>query len=194
MSFAARAKNCGLQMAYLVIPMVMGIASVSYGRPLAFGRPPGGFSLHSAAEDSLSGPQIKTKSPMGAMVRSGLVPGWGQLYNEQYLKSGLVLLMEGMLIGGAVVEHQRAEDDLQESKDVSKNDEEREAAWLRYSRRIDKRNTYLWYLAGAHFLNIVDAYVDAHLYRFDEGPFAVGLETQTRREPDIRLVLRYELR
>lgn len=164
--------------AALITILVMGGAHSVFGRSLALGRPAGGFSRQNAAGDSLSGAQVETKSPLGAMIRSGVVPGWGQLYNGQYLKSGLVFLAEGLLVTGIVVEHQRSQDDRREWKDLSKSDQEREAAWLRYSRRMDKRNLYMWYLAGAHFLNIIDAYVDAHLYRFDEGPFAVDVETQ----------------
>jgi hypothetical protein len=123
-----------------------------------------------------------------------LVPGWGQLYNEQYLKGGLVFLMEGALVGAAVVEHRRSQDDLRESKDLSRSEELRAAAWRRYSRRVDKRNTYLWYLAGVHFLNMVDAYVDAHLYRFEEGPFAVHIEVRPEIGWDVGVALRYAMR
>ena len=32
----------------------------------------------------------------------------------------------------------------------------------------DNRNAYLWFLAGAVFVSMWDAYVDAHLYNFDQ--------------------------
>jgi hypothetical protein len=179
--------------AALVTILVMSSAFPVFGRSLALGRPAGGFSLQNEAGDSLSGAQVETKSPLGAMIRSGAVPGWGQLYNGQYLKSGLVFLAEGLLVAGIVVEHQRSQDDRREWKDPSKSDQEREAAWLRYSRRIDKRNVYMWYLAGAHFLNIVDAYVDAHLYRFDEGPFAVDIRARPGGQCDVGLVVKYQM-
>ena len=125
------------------------------------------------ADVSAASRPVESKNPTGALLRSLALPGWGQLYNEQYIKSALVVAAEGLLIAGAVVEHRRAEDDHDIYQDLSQSDAVREAAWNRYSRRIDKRNTYLWYYAGFKFLSVIDAYVDAHLYRFDEGPFGV---------------------
>lgn len=163
--------------------------------PLSRERPRAGvFCFSNQIGDSSEAHPVKTKSPTGALIRSGLVPGWGQFYNEQYIKSGLVFMLEGMLIGGAVVEHTRAEDDHRAWTDTTKSDQARESAWLRYSRRIDKRNTYLWYLAGVKFLSMVDAYVDAHLYRFDEGPFAVRLEAWPEEGWEVGLVVRWGLR
>ena len=188
-----RSRSYRLGTAVLVAFLVVGSVP-AFSRPLAIDGSVGGFSLQNAAQDSLSSVQVKTKSPTWAMIRSGLVPGWGQFYNEQHIKSGLVFAIEGLLIGGAVVEHQRAEDDHREYEDVSKSDQEREDAWLRYSRRIDRRNTYLWYLAGAKFLSMVDAYVDAHLYRFDQGPFAVDVQSRPEEGLDVVVVLRWEMR
>lgn len=185
-----RARGKGLLAVALAAILILLVASSSHGRSLADRRCADDFCILNKVEESSSDLPVKTKSPLGAMIRSGLVPGWGQLYNEQYLKSGLVFLLEGLLIGGAVVEHRRSEDDRREWKDPTKSDQEREAAWSRYSRRIDKRNTYLWYLAGVKFLSIVDAYVDAHLYRFDEGPFALGLETWQEERWEVGLVVR----
>jgi len=185
-----RARGKGLLAVALAAILILLVASSSHGRSLADRRCADDFCILNKVEESSSDLPVKTKSPLGAMIRSGLVPGWGQLYNEQYLKSGLVFLLEGLLIGGAVVEHRRSEDDRREWKDPTKSDQEREAAWSRYSRRIDKRNTYLWYLAGVKFLSIVDAYVDAHLYRFEEGPFALGLETWQEERWEVGLVVR----
>ncbi len=136
---------------------------------------------------------VKTKNPTGALLRSLVLPGWGQLYNEQYIKSALVVAAEGLLVAGAVVEHRRAEDDHDIYQDLSQSDAVREAAWNRYSRRIDKRNTYLWYYAGFKFLSIIDAYVDAHLYRFDEGPFGIDVQAQRGGGQGVAVVVRYDL-
>ena len=34
----------------------------------------------------------------------------------------------------------------------------------------DTRSRFLWWLMAVHLLNILDAYVDAHLWNFDTGP------------------------
>lgn len=188
-----KAKCGGIFAAALTSMMVLLSASASGG--LCFGERScaGGFPSLNEIEEPAEDLVVKTKSPMKAVIRSGLVPGWGQLYNEQYLKSGLVFVIEGLLIGAVVVEHRRADDALQESKNISKSDAQREAAWLRYSRRIDKRNTYLWYWAGAKFLSMVDAYVDAHLYRFEEGPFAVHIEVRPEAGGGVGVAMSYAM-
>jgi hypothetical protein len=148
-------------------------------------------SADSATAGTTAPRPVKTKNPTGALLRSLALPGWGQFYNEAYLKCGLVVAVEGMLVAGAIVEHQRAQDDHTIYEDLSQSDQVREAAWRRYSRRIDKRNSYVWYLAGAKFLSMIDAYVDAHLYRFDEGEFAVHIVPGMAE--DLLVVLRWEM-
>ncbi len=188
MRVSRRARWRWLPMAALVLTASMASTIPCYSRPLVPDRPVGGFWSQNTAADSVAGGPTRAKSPTGALIRSGVVPGWGQLYNEQYVKCGLVFVTEGMLIAGAVVEHLRAEDDHQELDDPLNSDQEREAAWLRYSRRIDKRNTYLWYLAGVKFLSMVDAYVDAHLYRFEEGPLGVDVHMRPERDGAVVVV------
>jgi hypothetical protein len=148
----------------------------------------------SMTADSAAPQPVKTKNPTGALLRSLALPGWGQFYNESYIKSGLVVAVEGLLLAGAIVEHGRAQDDHTIYEDLSQSDRVREAAWRRYSRRIDKRNSYVWYLAGAKFLSMIDAYVDSHLYRFDEGPFAVDVVPGMEEDADVVVVVRYRLR
>jgi hypothetical protein len=194
MNFPGRWNRYQALFPILAIFLVMVSANLSHGRPLDPSRPTGGFLLLNTAGDSLSSPKVKTKSPIGAMIRSLAVPGWGQLYNEQYMKTGLVMVVEGLLIGGAIVEHQRSEDDRAIYDDTTRTAEVRNAAWLRYARRVDRRNAYLWYLAGAKFLSMVDAYVDAHLYRFDEGPFALDVDVRSENDLEVAVVVRWWLR
>jgi hypothetical protein len=187
---------------WMVVPVFIMLfvltVSPSFCRPLAGGPAKGGFLLAGpdpaepdAATDSAASRPVKTKNPTGALLRSLAVPGWGQLYDEQYIKSALVAAVEGLLVAGAIVEHQRSEDDYNIYQDTTRSDEVRQSSWLRYSRRTDKRNSYLWYLAGFKFLSMIDAYVDAHLYRFDEGPFAV--EVQPGLESGLSMVVvKYE--
>ena len=48
------------------------------------------------------------KSPTGAMLRSALIPGWGQWYSDQKLKAVIVFGAQMALIGNAVYYHQKA--------------------------------------------------------------------------------------
>lgn len=95
------------------------------------------------------------KSPRGAILRSALIPGWGQWYNEQKLKALVVFSGEMALLGTAVYYNQLAV--------KSTMDYERE--FYEYN-----RGRFLWWLLGVHLINILDAYVDAHLWNFDTGP------------------------
>ncbi len=105
--------------------------------------------------DTLQIAKPKAKSPVGAVVRSALIPGLGQWYNEQKLKAALVLGGELALAGNAVYYNQMAV--------KSRTDDEGE-----FYRNI--RSRFIWWIAGVYFLNLLDAYVDAHLWDFDTGP------------------------
>ena len=93
------------------------------------------------------------------MLRSAIIPGWGQWYNGKKLKAVLVLGAELALAGNAIYFNQMA---------VRTNDDY-EKEYYRENRRL-----YLWWLAAAHLLNVMDAVVDAHLWGFDTGPDLSG--------------------
>jgi hypothetical protein len=103
--------------------------------------------------------RVHGKSPVGAMLRSSILPGWGQWYNHQKIKSILVLGGELGLIWNASYQNRIA---LR-----SKTVEERE-----FYR--NNRNLSIWWFVGVYFLNIMDAYVDAQLWHFDIGPDLSG--------------------
>ena len=89
------------------------------------------------------------KSPWGASLRSAFFPGWGQWYNEQYIKAGLYL---GLV---SVVGYQLnwfAE-------------KYRETGKAKYK---DNRYRYGWYLGLAYLLMLTDAHVDAYMFHFDK--------------------------
>ncbi|MBN1779958.1 hypothetical protein JW948_02435 [bacterium] len=115
-----------------------------------------GTALHAfAPPDSTGSGEQVIQSTTGAMLRSALMPGWGQAYNHQWLKALMVLGAESGLAGNAVYMNRKAL--------VSQTDDERE--FYRHN-----RNTFVWWFAAVYMLNILDAYVDAHLFQFDVGP------------------------
>ncbi len=89
------------------------------------------------------------KSPMGAVFRSAILPGWGQFYNNKYIKAGIAFSANTVLAYHIFWYDNRWENtgnrDFQE-----------------------KRNLFTWYFALSYLLTMVDAYVDAYLYKFDE--------------------------
>jgi len=113
---------------------------------------------------------------MGAMIRSAIIPGWGQVYSGHYIKAGLIFAVESGLVISAINENRKADD-------VYETDYEA------YLDRIDRRNTLIWCTAGVIVYSMVDAYVDAHLFGFDEDQVSLGLESGATMG-EVRLVLR----
>jgi hypothetical protein len=89
------------------------------------------------------------KSPMGAVFRSALIPGWGQVYTKHYLKAGIAAGINGSMIY-QIINYQR------QWKDTGNRDFQL------------KRDSFTWYFAATYFLTMVDAYVNAYLYKFDD--------------------------
>lgn len=101
-----------------------------------------------ALEDS----EIEYRSPTGALLRSAVLPGWGQFYNEQPIKGILYGIVEiGLLVW--LISENAAMDDAKEAGDIQAYD-------LHYETRLD----LIWYTSGAWLIGMLDAYVDAYLF------------------------------
>ena len=89
------------------------------------------------------------KSPWGSVSRSAMLPGWGQYYNESYIKS-VIAFGAFSYFASRVYDYGKR---YRDTHDVTFR---------------DKRVTNSWYLGLTYFIIMVDAYVDAYLYEFDE--------------------------
>ena len=94
-----------------------------------------------------------TKSPTGAMIRSLIIPGLGQWYNEKKLKALLVLGVESGIVINSIVQNQWVQESVTQ---------------LERDYYINNRNLSNWALVVAILVSMLDAYVDAHLFDFDE--------------------------
>jgi hypothetical protein len=92
---------------------------------------------------------------MTAVLRSALIPGWGQWTNRQRFKALIVFTGELALAGNAVYLNQMA----------VRSDREVDRQFYR-----DNRSRSLWAFFAVYLLNLLDAYVDANLLGFDTGP------------------------
>lgn len=90
--------------------------------------------------------RIVTASPRGALVRSAILPGWGQLYNRKPVKAGSHLLIQAGLFTGVMLQRNRSSG----------------------GGLTSLGNTLLLGLIGFKLFSIADAYVDAHFADFDE--------------------------
>lgn len=109
----------------------------------------------------------EVKSPTTAVIRSAILPGLGQWYNGQKIKSILVFSAGAGLIGNAIYYNQYVV--------RSTSDEER-----RFYENY--RSSALWWYMGLYLLNLLDAYVDAHLWDFNTSPdLSFGEPAEDRR-------------
>jgi hypothetical protein len=104
---------------------------------------------------------VMHKSPWGAVLRSAVVPGFGQFYNESYWKIPVIWGAGALLISGWVYNNNLYND----NKDLYTNTGQTIYQYRRDFYR-NQRDNFTIYLAVLYLLNLVDAYVDAHLYDF----------------------------
>ncbi len=110
-----------------------------------------------------------TEQPRVVMLRSLLVPGWGQFHNRAYVKSALVAAGEGAF-GVFLWQDRRELDRLLvevERERVGGDPQGYESAVTRYNARLDTYVSRQWLFAGVLAYALVDAYVDAHFRDFD---------------------------
>ncbi len=119
-----------------------------------------------------------TKSPWGAVLRSAIIPGWGQIYNESYWKAPVVWGFAAYFVyiwidNNKSYKHYRdLYTSIKDSPDYDNSYKERIRVGYRDFYR-DQRDEFAIYLGITYVLNLLDAYVDAHLFDFSvsEEPF-----------------------
>jgi len=106
--------------------------------------------------------EVLNKKPMKAAALSIFIPGGGQLYNEAYLKFGIIAALEGSLIGLTLYHHFKAEDYYTNYEATAD-----ELYYDKYTDYYYRKQNDLWWLGVTIFLSTIDAYVDAHLFNFE---------------------------
>lgn len=104
---------------------------------------------------------IMEKSPLGAVLRSAVIPGWGQFYNESYWKVPIVWGITGWLVYGYIYSNNFYQDYKSDYIFSPTADNLRFRNFYR-----DQRDLFAIYIGIAYLLNLIDAYVDAHLFDF----------------------------
>lgn len=103
-----------------------------------------------------------SKSPWFAVLQSAVVPGLGQIYNESYIKAPIIWGAAALLLYGWIYNHDLYNDyrTLYQQTGI-----ERYRTLRTFYR--DQRDLFTIYMGLVYFLNLVDAYVDAHLFDFN---------------------------
>lgn len=103
------------------------------------------------------------KSAWGAVLRSAIIPGFGQFYNESYWKIPVVWGALGYLSYLWI----DSNNNYKSFRDLfAANQSNSSYLSLREFYR-DQRDLNAVFIGLVYFLNLVDAYVDAHLFDFD---------------------------
>jgi hypothetical protein len=110
-----------------------------------------------------------TRSPMKAVLYSALLPGLGQFYNKSYWKIPIILAVEGYFVY-EIVNNNNKYLDYQSSyansqTPLSPGGDQRLLVLREFYR--DQRDQFYLYAGLTYLINMVDAYVDAHLFDFD---------------------------
>jgi hypothetical protein len=101
------------------------------------------------------------KSPWGAVLRSAIVPGLGQIYNESYWKAPVIWGVTGWLVYNWVDNNNLYKENRNIFALTGDDFFKRRRDFYR-----DQRDNFAIYILLTYFLNLVDAYVDAHLFDF----------------------------
>lgn len=106
------------------------------------------------------------KSPTKAAIYSALIPGGGQIYNQAYVKAGIVIGVQAYLVGSAIAHDKKVEDYRKlaaQTSDVFLNQHYKS----KQQEYKEMRTSDFWWMGITVALSVLDAYVDAHLSDFD---------------------------
>lgn len=120
-------------------------------------------SLRAANMITLASDAVVLRSKSGAVFRSLLIPGWGQMYNRQDIKGYTILGIVGALAGGSIA--------MQILNVMATNDYNKAGAGANFDSLAQKaenfaiaRNIMLGTLGAVWIYNIIDAYVNGTTY------------------------------
>jgi len=103
-----------------------------------------------------------SKSPWGAVLRSAIIPGWGQFYNESYLKIPVIWGL-GIWLGYEWKQNNDSYIYYRDRYTQSENEYDK----INRTFYRDQRDLITIYMVIVYLANLIDAYVDANLFDFD---------------------------
>lgn len=108
---------------------------------------------------------VMQKSAWGAVLRSAVIPGWGQIYNHSYWKAPIVWGIGAWLVYNWIQNNNyyyTYKNLFLKYPTADPNDPN--LLYRNFYR--DQRDLFTIYMAITYILQLVDAYVDAHLFDF----------------------------
>lgn len=126
------------------------------------------------------------KSALWAMFASTVLPGGGQVYTGNRLRGIFFLAAQGAVLTKFFLEHTETEDAWARYQRTHEYSD-----YLDYDHHFKRRYDYLWWCGLVWGLSIADAYVDAHLYAFEENGTPHLAVTTSPTGPDLRVMLAF---
>ena len=103
-----------------------------------------------------------TQQPTIGLLKSAVIPGWGQVGNHRYIKAGLFAGLQVWFVSAALHYGSDAAD-YRDEWDKATDPVARNEWYGLYQDHRDDRNKYTWFAVINSFVAMFDAYVDAHL-------------------------------
>lgn len=138
------------------------------------------FSLHASfaqeAENSINTEQqtsetaeeVKLISPIGAMVRSAVVPGWGQFHSRSYFRGSLTVLGVGGSIIGAFLAQNSFNNRYNAYESLVwsgfSNEQEIVESYAYANQRYKLRTFFMYTGIGIWLYSLIDSYVSANFH------------------------------
>lgn len=114
----------------------------------------------------------ESKSPLGAVLRSAIIPGWGQLYNHSYWKAPVVWGFMGTYVYYWIYENKKYQQYADSALVYARANNISQFNKNKNLREFyhDARDLFSIYMGITYVLNLLDAYVDAQLFDFSVEP------------------------
>ncbi|MFC1627845.1 hypothetical protein ACFL3H_01870 [Gemmatimonadota bacterium] len=109
-------------------------------------------------------------TPGGALLRSAILPGWGQFYTGHKAKGVAMIIADATIIGLAIHADTRVKDLAVPGGDQLALEELE--AWR------NKRENRILLAVGLILYSMADAFVDAHFLDFDSDDSSFGIEVE----------------
>lgn len=103
-----------------------------------------------------------TQQPTIGLLKSAVLPGWGQLGNRAYIKAGVFATLQAWFVLSAVHYGSAAADYRARWNDATDPSNRNDYYGL-YQDHRDDRNKFTWFAVINSFVAMFDAFVDAHL-------------------------------
>jgi hypothetical protein len=137
--------------------------------------------------------QDNSKSPTKAMLFS-IIPGGGQVYNEDYWKAPIMFGAAGVVLTSALYYDGLFKD----SEKLIENETDKTSNYVSQLKRRkeyyrDYRDQFYLYLGAIYVVSLLDAYTGAYLYNFDineDTSFNIGITK--RNQVGINLTIKLD--